>query len=135
MTINLSNISSASLTGPTGPTGPTGSPGTPRTTSIADGTTFTANCATTDIATQTNTQVAGTLTIGAITGTPGVNQKIIFRIQSTNVQTFSFDASFTGSTDLGLPTQTTGSSKYDYMGFIYNTTAGKWQIIAKNFGF
>jgi hypothetical protein len=42
---------------------------------------------------------------------------------------------FAGSTDVALPTASTGTSKYDYMGFVYNSTAAKWQIIAKNFGF
>lgn len=108
---------------------------TPRVVSIADATSVTINADTTDIATQANTQAVGTLTINAPTGTPVNGQKIIFRLQSTNVQTFSWNAIFAGSTDLSLPTASTGTSKYDYMGFIYNSTATKWQILAKNFGF
>ena len=106
-----------------------------RVVSIADGTSVTINADTTDLATQTNTQVAGTLTINAPTGTLANGQKIMFRLQSSNVQTFSWNAVFAGSTDLSLPTVSSGSSKYDYVGFIYNTTATKWQILAKNFGF
>jgi hypothetical protein len=108
---------------------------TPRVVTIADGTSVTINGDTTDIAVQTNTQAAGTLTINAVTGTLYNGQKIIFRLKSTNVQTFSWNAVFAGSTDLSLPTSSTGSSKYDYVGFIYNTDASKWQIVAKNFGF
>jgi hypothetical protein len=108
---------------------------TPRVIVISDGTSVTMNGDTTDIATQTNTQVAGTLTINTITGTPYSGQKIIFRLQSANTQTFSWDTSFAGSTDLPLPTTSTGSNKYDYVGFIYNSTATKWQLLAKNFGF
>jgi len=106
-----------------------------RVVSIADATSVTINADTTDLATQTNTQPAGTLTINAPTGTLANGQKFIFRLQSSNVQTFSWNAVFAGSTDLSLPTVSSGSSKYDYTGFIYNTTATKWQILAKNFGF
>jgi hypothetical protein len=102
---------------------------------ISDATSITINGDTTDIATQANTQSAGTLTINAPTGTPFNGQKIILRLLSTNVQTFSWNAAFAGSTDVPLPTASTGSSKYDYVGFMYNSTAAKWQIIAKNFGF
>lgn len=106
-----------------------------RVVTIADGTSITINANTTDLATQTNTQAAGTLTINATTGTPVNGQKIMLRIQSANVQTFSWNAVFSGSTDLSLPTATTGSNKYDYMGFMYNSTAATWQLLAKNFGF
>ena len=85
--------------------------------------------------TNINTQAVGTFTINAPTGTLSDGQKLMFRLQSTNIQTFSWDAVFDGSTDLNLPSTSSGSSKYDYMGFIYNTTATKWQILAKNFGF
>ena len=106
-----------------------------RVVAVSDATSVTINADTTDMATQANTQVAGTLTINAPTGTPVNGQKIIFRLLSTNAQTFSWNAIFAGSTDLSLPTASSGSSKYDYMGFIYNSTSSKWQIIAKNFGF
>jgi len=107
----------------------------PRVTVIADATSLTVNSDTTDIATQANTQAAGTLTIGAPTGTPLNGQKLIIRIQTTNVQTFSWNAAFQGSTDIALPTATSGSTLYDYVGFIYNGTAAKWQMVAKVFGF
>ena len=106
-----------------------------RVVSIADGTSVTIDADTTDLATQTNTQVAGTLTINAPTGTSTNGQKLMFRLQSSNVQTFAWNAVFDGSTDLSLPATSSGSSKYDYVGFIYNSTATKWQLLAKNFGF
>ena len=102
---------------------------------IADATSITINADTTDIATQANTQSAGTLTVNAPTGTPFNGQKLILRLLSSNVQTFSWNSAFQGSTDVTLPTASSGSSKYDYMGFIYNSTATKWQLVAKNFGF
>jgi hypothetical protein len=106
-----------------------------RATTIADGTSVTMNGDTTDLATQTNTQTAGTLTINAVSGTPFNGQRITFRLQSANVQTFSWNAIYGGSTDMPLPTASSGSNKYDYMGFMYNSTATKWQLLAKNFGF
>jgi hypothetical protein len=106
-----------------------------RVVSIADATSITVNADTTDVATQANTQAAGTLTINAPTGTPVNGQKFILRLSSTSVQTFSWNAIFAGSTDLALPTSSTGSGKYDYVGFIYNSTATKWQLLAKVFGF
>jgi hypothetical protein len=107
----------------------------PRVVTITDGVSVTINGNTTDIASQTNTQASGTLTINAVTGTLNDGQKIIFRLQSANIQTFSWNGAFVGSTDVPLPTSSTGSNKYDYMGFIYNSNASKWQLLAKNFGF
>jgi len=107
----------------------------PRVTTLADSSTVTMNGDTTDLATQTNTQAAGTLTINAVSGTLYNGQKIMFRLQSANIQTFSWNAIYSGSTDMPLPTSSSGSNKYDYMGFIYNSTATKWQLLAKNFGF
>jgi len=106
-----------------------------RVVTITDGTSITIDADTTDIATQANTQAVGTLTVNAPTGTAYNGQKIMLRLLSTNVQTFSWNAIFAGSTDVSLPTASSGSSKYDYVGFMYNSTATKWQLIAKNFGF
>jgi hypothetical protein len=102
---------------------------------IPDATSITVNADTTDVATQANTQAAGTLTVNAPTGTIVNGQKFILRLSSTNVQTFSWNAVFQGSTDIGLPTASSGGGLYDYVGFIYNSTAAKWQMIAKVFGF
>jgi len=108
---------------------------TTRVTALPDATSVTFDVDTTDMATQANTQAFGTLTINAPTGTPSNGQRIIFRLRSTNVQAFSWNAVFQGSTDVGLPSSSSGASKYDYMGFIYNSTAAKWQILSRVFGF
>jgi hypothetical protein len=102
---------------------------------ITDGTTVTIDADSTDIATQANTQAVGTLTIAAPTGTPASGQKLIFRLLSTNIQTFSWNAAFQGSIDLPLPSASTGAGDYDYFGFIWNSTASKWQLLAKNMGY
>jgi hypothetical protein len=106
-----------------------------RVVAIADATSITINADITDIATQANTQAVGTLTVNAPTGTAVNGQKLILRLRSTNVQTFAWNAVFQGSTDIALPTTSSGATLYDYVGFIYNSTAAKWQMIAKVFGF
>jgi hypothetical protein len=106
-----------------------------RAVSYTDATSITINADTTDLATMVNTQATGTFTINAPTGTLFNGQKLMFRIKSTNVQTFSWNAVFAGSTDAPLPTASSGSSLTDYLGFIYDSTASKWHVIAKNFGY
>jgi len=118
-----------------GGTGNTSGTATTRVVVIADATSITVNVNTTDIATQANTQAVGTLTVNAPTGTAVNGQKFILRLTSTNVQTFAWNAVFAGSTDITLPTVSSGGGKTDYLGFIYNSTAAKWQMIAKVFGF
>ena len=139
---NLTGTASININGTVGATTPTTGVFTTiigavisRVVTIADGTSVTVNADTTDMATQANTQAAGTLTINAPTGTPVNGQRFILRLSSTNVQTFSWNAAFQGSTDIGLPNASSGSGLYDYVGFIYNSTAAKWQMIAKVFGF
>jgi len=106
-----------------------------RVVSYANSSTFTANTDSTDIATMIYTGSTGTFTIANTTGTPINGQQLVFRIQTTNSQTLSFQAQFAGSTDLPLPSALSGSSKHDYLGFIYNSTTSTWQLLAKNFGF
>lgn len=108
---------------------------TKRVVALADATSITIDADTTDIATQANTQSVGTLTINAPTGTPVNGQQLMLRLRSTNVQTFAWNSAFAGSSDLSLPSASSGASLYDYLGFQYNATAAKWQLLAKNFGF
>jgi hypothetical protein len=75
------------------------------------------------------------LYIAAPSGSAVDGQRLLFRLKSVNVQTFSWDSAFVGSTDLVLPSTSSAGNKYDYLGFAYNATVGKWQLIAKNFGF
>ena len=102
---------------------------------ITDAASVTINGDTTDQANQANTQAVGTLTINAPTGTPTDGQRLVFRLQSTNVQTFSWNAIFAGGITTALPTTSSGSSKYDYMGFFYNAAASKWQLVGTSFGY
>ena len=82
-----------------------------------------------------NIQSAGTLTILQPTGSPINGQKLVIRIKSTNIQTLSWNNIFQGSSGNPLPYQTTGTNSYDYLGFIYNSTSEKWQLLAKIMGF
>jgi hypothetical protein len=106
-----------------------------RTDAAADATSITPNIDAAEIITQVNTQTAGALTINAPSGTPVDGQRLMLRITSTNVHAFVWNAVYAGSTDLPLPGATSGSSKTDYLGLLYNSTAAKWQLIAKNFGY
>lgn len=102
---------------------------------ISDATSITPDC-TYDFGSQQNTQATGTLTINAPgTCTPSESQPYTVRIKSTNVQTFSWNSAYVGSSDLALPTASTGSSKFDYITFRYNAVSTKWNVVAKNFGF
>lgn len=104
----------------------------PRVSSLADATSITPTGDTADMNTHTNTQAAGTLTVNAPSGTPVDGQMLRLRIKSTNVQTYSFNAIYRGGTTVALPTASTGSSKTDYMMFIYNSADSKWDIQQSN---
>lgn len=106
-----------------------------RVVTYTSATSITIDGDTTDVAIMNNTETAGTFTINAPTGTPYDGQKILFRLKSTNVQTFSWNSAFVGSTDAALPVASTGSGSIDYMGFVYEAVSAKWQLVAKNFGF
>ena len=107
---------------------------TERVVTVSDATSITPAGDTTDICVQANTQGAGTLTINAPTGTPTDAQKLQIRIDCTNIHTFAFNAIYRATTDLPLPTATTGGGKTDYLLFQYHSTDTKWDILAKNFG-
>jgi len=106
-----------------------------RVVAVADANSITPNADTSDIVTQANTQAIGTLTMNAPTGSAVNGQGLVIRMSSTAVQTFAWNAIYQGSSDLPLPLTTSGAGKADYLGFIYNSTATKWQVLAKNFGF
>lgn len=106
-----------------------------RVSTVADATSISVNADNFDQVNQTNTQGAGTLTVNNPTGTPNDGDKLTYVIKSTNAQTLSFGASFVGSSDLSLPSSTTGSSKIDFFGFIYSTINSKFNFVASTKGF
>lgn len=108
---------------------------TPRVVSMADANSFTPTGDTADINFQPNTQTAGNLTANAPTGTPTNGQILEIVIKSTNVQTFVWNAIYTGSTTTPLPTASTGGTSTDKFFFQYNTDVSKWQIFNAQYGY
>jgi hypothetical protein len=102
--------------------------------SIATGTSLTPNCVY-SINNTTNTQSVGTLTVNAPTGCTAVEgQSLKIHIKSTNVQTYSWNAAFVGGTT-SLPTASSGASKGDWIGFLYDSINAKWDYVAVATGF
>lgn len=89
-------------------------------TSVADATSITPNVDTSNIVSQTNTQAAGTLTFNAPSGTPVDGQSLLIRVISTNAQTNSWNAAYSGS----LPGSTAVGT--NYYSFIYYSTGSIW---------
>lgn len=57
-------------------------------------------------------------------------QKILFEIISGGAFTFAWGTNYAWGTDVTLPTLSQTSTKVDYVGFVYNSTAGKWRGLA-----
>lgn len=106
---------------------------TPRIQTAADATSITPTSDSADITIQTNTQVAGTITIANPTGTPTDGQKLTIRIKATNAQTYSFGTSYAFSTTVTAPT-TLAAGKTDYLGCMWNATNTKWDVVAVDSG-
>ncbi len=68
---------------------------------------------------------------------PTNGQKIIYKIKqgSGGSKIITWDTAFRGSNDITLPILTTDESYVDYIGFIYDSAATKWNCMASNRGF
>lgn len=106
-----------------------------RVVAMADGTSFTPTAATADINTHINTQAIGVLTANAPTGTATDGQKLILRIKTTNVQTYSWNGTYRFSTSNGTVTVSSGSDLTDYVGLMYNSTDAKWDVVSVSMGY
>lgn len=101
----------------------------PRTNTITSSATPSINTDTTDIFTITALAVAITSMTTNLSGSPVNGQKLIIRIlDNGTARAITWGASFV-SRGATLPT-TTVISKYLYVGFIYNSTAAKWDCVA-----
>jgi hypothetical protein len=101
----------------------------PTTTTVASTATLTPDVSLGDLFTIT-AQAVG-LSVANPTGTPVNGQKMIIRIEDNGTAraiTWS-GTQYRASTDLALPT-TTIATKTMYLGFIYNSTDTKWDMIA-----
>ena len=102
---------------------------TKRTVSITDSAAPTPNSDTTDI--YLVTALAQTATFGAPTGTPTEGQQLIIRIKDNGTaRSLAWNAIYRASSDLALPT-TTIVSKTVYLGFMYNSTDSKWDLLSR----
>jgi hypothetical protein len=61
--------------------------------------------------------------------------KYVLRIKSSSAQTISFGSKYKWSDDMPARTATSGSSKVDYLVFIYDSVADVVDVSAGNFGF
>ena len=114
------------------PTNPT-IPQLIRVVELTDGATVTPNSNTTDIGLLLT--LSQNSTIANPTGSPVSGQKLMIRIKSSSSRTLTWGSQYRGSTDLSLPTATTGSSLTDYLGFQWNAQDSKWDLLALNAGF
>ena len=100
----------------------------PRTATVASSATPTPNADTTDI--YTVTALAEAAAFGAPTGTPTNGQRLLIRIKdNATSRALSWNAAYRAGTDVALPTATV-ISKTQYVGFIWNSTDSKWDLVA-----
>lgn len=93
------------------------------------------NIETMDIVEFITTLTGGTLTVSNPIGKPQNGQTIIIKVKSSNAQTYAWGTLYRGSSTLSLPSATTGSSKWDYLGFVYNEQDGYFDLLAYTAGF
>ena len=103
-----------------------------RAVTLTDAATVTPNSATTDIGLLTSLSQA--TTFANPTGTPTDGQLLQIRVTSTVSRTISFGTAYQGASSLGLPVNTTGGSKEDYIAFRYNSIDAKWDLIGTTIG-
>jgi len=107
----------------------------PRVVAFGSVASITFDADTSDIVEEVSSQPAGTLTINAPSGTYVDGRKIIFSLKSANPQSFAWNSIFVVNSTSTLPVVSSGSNLTDYMGFMYNSASGKWQLLATSFGF
>lgn len=75
------------------------------------------------------TALAEAATFGVPTGSPTQNNTLLYRIKdNATARALSFNAIYRAGTDISLPT-TTVLSKTLYIGFMYNSTDTKWDLL------
>lgn len=104
-----------------------------RVTSLGDTATISINIDTTDVA--AIFELSQNTIISNPTGTVINGQQLVIRIRTTVIRALTWGGQFRGSVDVPLPTTTEGSSKNSYLGFMYNSSDGKWDLIAHSKGY
>jgi hypothetical protein len=83
----------------------------------------------------TVTALAAGATFGAPSGTPTNGQKLIIRVKDNGtIRALAWNGIYRAGTSVALPTTTT-LSKTLYVGFIYNSTDSKWDLMAYTDGY
>ena len=124
----LGNTGNTGIQGQTGIMGVTGIRGSCRTTSVASGSSLTPNSNTTDL--YTITALAETCTINNPSGSPVDGQVLNIRIKDNGSARALFWGAAYRAVGVTLPGVTV-ALKTMYLGNIYNSTASKWDVIAK----
>lgn len=102
----------------------------PRVTSITSNATWSPS-ADTDDTYKITAQAVAVTTISNPSGTPVDQQKLIITVKDDGTgRALTWSGTKWASTDVTLPT-TTVAGKWSIFGFIYNSTADKWFIVAK----
>jgi hypothetical protein len=102
---------------------------TPRTTTVTDTATPAPSATTDDF--YVITGLTQTATFAAPAGTPVNGQSLKIRIKDNGTaRTLAWNAIYRASADLSLPT-TTVANKTLYLGFVYNSTDSKWDLVAR----
>jgi len=122
-------VDSSTYITPTGTSTLTNKRVTERVTTVSDSATPTPNSDTDDM--YIITGLTQTATFGAPTGTPTQGQKIMVRVKDNGTaRTLAWNAIYRASSDLSLPTATV-ANKTMYLGFIYNSTDSKWDLLSR----
>ena len=104
-----------------------------RVVTYADTATITPNANTSDICVVTALSQASAIANPVVT-TPYDGQLLQLRITSIVSRAISFGTAYQSASSLGLPSNSTGGSKEDYIAFRYNLTDLKWDFIGTTIG-
>ncbi len=105
----------------------------PRAVNYTDAATITINSDTTD-----NAQIltlSQDTTLANPSGTPTAGQRLVVRVKSGSVRTWTYGSKFRGSASAPLPVATSGGGLTDYYTFIYNPTDVTWDYFPAGQGF
>lgn len=122
--------------GPAGPAGPQGPPGSsvPRVQTAATGASVTPAADSYDAVRQANTEAAGTLTIGAPTGTPVDYQRLRITLYTQSAQVLAWNAIYQSTVDASLPGAAFAAGEITMLFEYHAAKAGaawnKWDLLA-----
>jgi hypothetical protein len=76
------------------------------------------------------TALAGPIVLGVPTGTPTNGQSLMYRIKDNGTaRTIAYNAAYRAPTEQPFPSSTI-AGKWTYLGFIYNATDAKWDLLS-----